>query len=101
MFQRQDIPRPVKMVAAIYLVGAVINVFYFVVFVWTIPTAWIALVKVLVSIVAAIGLLKLISGWRIFTIIISGAWYSGPPLLCTGNDHGYGIRPLSVRNERH
>lgn len=71
MFQTQNVPKPVKMVAAVYLLGAVFHFFYFVLYVSTTPIAWFGLGKVLLSIAAGIGLLYLIPGWRTFSIFIS------------------------------
>ncbi len=65
-------PRPVKMIAAVYLLLAVFNFLYVVFFVSTVPLAPLALFKVVLCIAVAIGLLNLKSGWRIFTLITSG-----------------------------
>ena len=65
-------PRPVKMIAAVYLLLAVFNFLYVVFFVSTVPLAPLALIKVVLCIAVAIGLLNLKSGWRIFTLITSG-----------------------------
>ena len=65
-------PRPVKMIAAVYLLLAVFNFLYLVFFVSTVPLAPLALIKVVLCIAVAIGLLNLQAGWRIFTLITSG-----------------------------
>jgi hypothetical protein len=71
LFQRQNIPMPVKMVAAAYLLLAVLNVAYSFFFFSISPVAPLAIFKALVGIAAAIGLLRLRSGWRTFSLVIS------------------------------
>ena len=73
MVQRQNIPTPVKMVAAAYLLMAVVNFCYFFFLLSAAPCLTPpTLFKVLLSIAAAIGLLNLREGWRIFTLFITG-----------------------------
>lgn len=72
LFQRQNIPKPVKMVAGVCLLGAIPQFLYFVIFVTTTPIAWFGLGKALFGIVMAIGLLNLRPGWRTFTVFITG-----------------------------
>jgi hypothetical protein len=72
VFQRQDVPTPVKKVAAIYLLLAVTSCLYFVFLVSTMPVAWFALVKMPLSIAVAFGLLNLREGWRKSSVFISG-----------------------------
>ncbi len=82
MVRRQDVPMPVKMVAAAFLMGAVAHSWVFFCFVSTarldplgiallkvalsIPTA----LKVLLGIAMARGLLNLSEGWRAFSLVI-------------------------------
>ncbi len=81
-FRSQSIPKPVKMVAAVFLVGAVVHLSIFFCLVSTAPFAplAIALLKVLLSIPTALkvllgiamahGLLNLSEGWRVFSLVI-------------------------------
>lgn len=79
--QRQNIPTPVKMVAAVYLLGAVVHSFYFFFFVstavaelnfWRCAFAAGSFFKVWLSIALARGLLNLSEGWRAISLITSG-----------------------------
>ena len=71
MFQRENVPKSVKMAAAASLLFAIFHFSSFVYFVSTMPIAWGGLVKMLFAIAGAIGLLKLSPGWRVFTVFIS------------------------------
>ena len=71
MFQRENVPKSVKMAAAANLVFAIFHFLSFAYFVSTMPLAWGGLVKMLIAIAAAIGLLNLRPGWRTFTVFIS------------------------------
>jgi hypothetical protein len=71
-FQKQNVPKPVKMVAALHLVFAVVNLLGFIFFVATMPIAWFGIPKAILSVATAIGLLNLSNGWRTFSLIISG-----------------------------
>ena len=82
--QRQSIPTPVKMVVAVYLLGAAGHLFILYSAASTAPFVAVplasfrvfvslaSLIKALLCIAAAFGLLKLKSGWRLFSLIISG-----------------------------
>ncbi len=72
LFQKQSIPRPVRMAAAVCLLLAVLHCCSVVFLVSTTPIAWFGLGKALLSIAAAIGLLNLRRGWRTFMVIVSG-----------------------------
>ncbi len=72
MFQRQNVPRSVKMVAAVCLLGAVINCFYSFFFFSTAVFAPLAFLKGLFGIAVAVGVLNLKEGWRIFLLVITG-----------------------------
>lgn len=68
---KSHIPTSVKMAAAASLLLAIFHLSSFVYFVSIMPIAWFGLVKMLFAIAGAFGLLKLSSGWRVFTVFIS------------------------------
>ena len=79
MLHRQDTPRSIRMVAAVMLLLGVVNLSYFLFYLSTVPFfAMAALVKTVLSIAAAIGLLRLSEGWRIFILVTTGL---GLPIL--------------------
>ena len=65
-------PERVKLVAAIILLLAVMNFYYSHLFLSTPVLATLAFFKGLLGIAAAIGLVKLRNGWRIFVLITMG-----------------------------
>ena len=71
--QRRSIPTPVKVIAVFYLLMSVVNLCHFFSYLSVVPIfALPALLKALLGIAAAIGLLKLRDGWRVFTLIVTG-----------------------------
>jgi|TARA_Y100000310_G_scaffold279711_3_gene299003 hypothetical protein len=72
-FQRQDVPKPVKMVVAACLLLAIVNLSFSLFYLFSTPVlAALALVKGLLGIAAARGLLNLSAGWRIFMLVVTG-----------------------------
>ena len=73
MFQRQNVPKSVKMVTAGFLLMTIVNVYYFFLFLFTAPyLALPTLVEALLFIALAVGLLNLNERWRTSSLIITG-----------------------------
>ena len=73
MFQIQNVPKSVKMVSAGFLLMAMVDVYYFILFLFTAPEfVPFALIDGLLLIALAVGLLNLSGGWRTFSLVITG-----------------------------
>ena len=71
LFQQKNIPMPVKIVAVVFLLWAVANFLYSILFFTSSVAAPIAMFKGIFSIIMAFGLLNLSSAWRTFTLLIT------------------------------
>ncbi len=77
--QRQDVPKPVTMVVAACLLLAIVNLSYTLFYLFSTPVlAPLTLVRGLLGIAAARGLLNLSAGWRTFMLVVTGL---GIPIL--------------------
>lgn len=73
LFLDKVIPFPVKFVAGAFLFASVFNFLYFIFYVSVTPIAYLAVVKAIIGLFFAYGLLKLSAGWRIVSLFISCA----------------------------